>query len=55
MNRRHFLSRTALASAAFAAAPFIRAAGPARRYRTTLIGSGWWGKNIIKEAMVSGR
>ena len=23
--------------------------------RTALIGSGWWGKNILKEAMASGR
>ncbi len=54
MNRRRFLHRTALASAAFAA-PYIRAAEPARKYRTALIGSGWWGKNILKEAMASGR
>lgn len=55
MNRRRFLQHTALASAAFAAAPFIRAADPAKKLRTALIGSGWWGKNILKEAMASGR
>ena len=55
MNRRHFLQRTALAGTAFAAAPFIRAADPTKKYRTALIGSGWWGKNILKEAMASKR
>ena len=55
MNRRRFLQNTALAGAAFTAAPFIRAADPTRKYRTALIGSGWWGKNILKEAMASGR
>lgn len=54
MNRRRFLQHTALASAAFATAPFIRAAEP-KKLRTALIGSGWWGKNILKEAMASGR
>src|SRR5579859_257652 len=36
-------------------APFILAAHPYRKLRTALIGSGWWGKNILKEAMESGR
>jgi len=55
MNRRRFLQHTALAGAAFATGPFIRAAEPAKKLRTALIGSGWWGKNILKEAMASGR
>lgn len=50
MRRRTFLQTAALASAA----PFIRAAEP-RKLRTALIGAGWWGKNILKEAMASGR
>ncbi len=54
MNRRRFLQHTALASAAFSAAPFLRAAEP-KKLRTALIGSGWWGKNILKEAIASGR
>jgi len=54
MNRRRFLHHTALASAAFSAAPFLRAAEP-KKLRTALIGSGWWGKNILKEAIASGR
>ena len=55
MNRRRFLHHTALAGTAFAAAPFIRAADSTKKLRTALIGSGWWGKNILKEAMASGR
>jgi len=55
MNRRRFLHHTALAGTAFAAAPFIRAADSTKELRTALIGSGWWGKNILKEAMASGR
>jgi len=50
MKRRTFLRCAALAGAA----PFLRAAEP-RKLRTALIGSGWWGKNILKEAMASGR
>src|SRR5687768_9221500 len=51
--RRRFLSTTA---ASLLAAPYIlRAADPGRKYRTALIGCGWWGKNILKEAMASGR
>ena len=55
LNRRSFLRTTALAGAALTAAPYIRASVPARKFRTALIGSGWWGKNILKEAMASGR
>jgi predicted dehydrogenase len=54
MNRRTFLRKTTLSAGAFAAAPFTPAAQPAK-LRTVLIGSGWWGKNILKEAMASGR
>ncbi len=56
MNRRHFLQRTA-AAATFAAFPFaVRAADKAgaRKFRTALIGCGWWGNNILREAMASG-
>lgn len=48
LSRREFL-------AAGAAAPFILGARPARKYRTALIGSGWWGKNILKEAIEAGQ
>ena len=52
LNRRHFLKGTAAAGIAFNAIPLL-GAGPERKYRTALIGSGWWGKNILKEAMDS--
>jgi predicted dehydrogenase len=39
--------------AASAAAPFILGARTHRKYKTALIGSGWWGKNILKEAIAS--
>ncbi len=55
LNRRKFLQTGALAGAALTAAPFIRADEPGKKFRTALIGSGWWGRNILKEAMASGR
>ncbi|MBM3844774.1 MAG: Gfo/Idh/MocA family oxidoreductase [Verrucomicrobia bacterium] len=55
LTRRRFLRNTALAGAAFTAVPFVRAADPMKKYRTALFGCGWWGKNILKEAVASGR
>jgi predicted dehydrogenase len=56
LTRRNFLTTTTVATAAFTAAPFIlRAAESGKKLRTALIGSGWWGKNILKEAMASKR
>ncbi len=54
-SRRQLLARGAAAGAAWFAAPFVHAAGQDKTYRTALIGSGWWGKNILREAMASGR
>jgi len=53
--RRQFLRDAALTGAAFAAAPWVRSAETGRKFRTALIGSGWWGKNILKEALAGGR
>ena len=56
MNRRSFL-RSSAAASALAAAPFsLRAAEKSggRKFRTVLIGCGWWGNNILREAMASG-
>ena len=44
---------TAGSTAAFAA-PYILGQNE-RTYRTALIGSGWWGKNILREAIASKR
>ncbi len=56
MNRRTFLQSSAAATT-LAALPFsIRAADKAgtKKFRTALIGCGWWGNNILREAMASG-
>jgi predicted dehydrogenase len=53
-TRRHFLKTTAAASLAFSAFPVFGADSPAKKYRTALIGCGWWGNNILGEAMASG-
>jgi predicted dehydrogenase len=47
MNRRVFFL------SALSAAPLV-AYQPGRKYRTALIGSGWWGTNILREALASG-
>ncbi|MEO6244931.1 MAG: twin-arginine translocation signal domain-containing protein, partial [Opitutaceae bacterium] len=56
MNRRSFLHTTAAAGtlAAFS----IKTAGAeksGRKYRTAIVGCGWWGGNILGEAMASGQ
>jgi predicted dehydrogenase len=53
-GRRAFL-QASLAAGAWAALPArLRASEPtARRFRTVLIGCGWWGGNILREAMAS--
>lgn len=53
-NRRRFLAASAAACLA-GGAPAIFGADKARRYRTALIGSGWWGMNILREAVKAGR
>ena len=53
-NRRQFLRTTTAAALAFSAAPLLRAQSAGRKYRTALIGCGWWGNNILGEAMASG-
>jgi Zn-dependent alcohol dehydrogenase len=53
MQRRQFI-QAAAAGTALSRAPFIRAANKGKRYRTALIGRGWWGMNILREAMKAG-
>ncbi|MEX2578341.1 MAG: Gfo/Idh/MocA family oxidoreductase [Verrucomicrobiales bacterium] len=58
LNRRRFLRTTATASAALGAcaAPFVAAEPKSgRKYRTALIGSGWWGMNLLRVALEDGR
>jgi predicted dehydrogenase len=53
-NRRAFIQQGLQASLFFGVAPYIKAAPPAR-YRTALIGCGWWGMNVLHEAMAAKR
>ncbi|HBV61790.1 MAG TPA: oxidoreductase [Rhodopirellula sp.] len=53
MRRRQFIQSAAVAGT-LAATPAIHARkNKAKRYRTALIGSGWWGMNILKEALAA--
>ena len=52
-NRRTFIKTASLAGASLFPNPILGAA-PGKRYRTALIGCGWWGTNILREAMASG-
>ncbi len=54
LNRRAFLRDVSLAGAAIAAAPTILGQSRDPKYKTALIGAGWWGNNILTEAMACG-
>jgi predicted dehydrogenase len=56
LNRRDFLSTTAAAGLAsgLAAPAIATAAKTPQTYKTALIGTGWWGTNILREALGSG-
>ena len=53
-TRRSFIKTAAIGSAAISTGPFIMAARPTR-YRTALIGCGWWGMNILRESIMAGK
>lgn len=55
MNRREFLTRSTVAGLALSTIHILGAEAPARKYRTALVGCGWWGNNILGEAMASGQ
>src|SRR5688500_4142831 len=52
MNRRTLIKTAA--AAALAAPAFLRAQDPGKKYTPALIGAGWWGTNICREALASG-
>jgi predicted dehydrogenase len=54
MNRRHFLQATSAAVFSASAFRLVGADSPTKRYRTALIGCGWWGGNILGAAMAGG-
>lgn len=51
MNRRTFLHNTSAASLGYLSFPHIRK--QTTSYKVVLIGSGWWGTNILREAVAS--
>jgi predicted dehydrogenase len=53
-TRRQFLT-TAAATGFSLQVPWLIGAEKAPRYRTALIGSGWWGMNILREAIKAGQ
>jgi predicted dehydrogenase len=53
-TRRQFLTTSAAAAAIWTAAPFIHGATKNAAYRTALIGTGWWGMNILRETLAAG-
>ncbi len=56
-NRRDLLKTAAAASVTLAAPAILRGQDPTKggkRYKTALIGCGWWGGNILREAIASG-
>ena len=54
-SRRGFLSSSLAAGAASAvlAAPAVHAQEKNKKYRTAIVGTGWWGMNILGEAVAS--
>jgi predicted dehydrogenase len=53
-NRRAFLRSIGAAGLAFGTGPLIRAQGKGK-YRTALVGTGWWGMNLLREALAAGK
>ncbi|SOE22866.1 Predicted dehydrogenase [Spirosomataceae bacterium TFI 002] len=53
MNRKDFIKTSLLGAAALSSTPFITYANKST-YRCVLIGSGWWGMNILRVALQSG-
>ncbi len=58
VQRRRFIQAAAAGAVASGlqihAAPAVHAQSKGKKYRTALIGSGWWGMNILKEALKGG-
>jgi predicted dehydrogenase len=57
MNRRTFLQSVGASAVAIAAAPTLLRAADAStaKYTTALVGSGWWGMNILRVAIEAGQ
>ena len=55
MNRRTFLNKSAKTGLAFSALPLLSAVNVEVKYKLALIGCGWWGNNILSEALAYGQ
>lgn len=55
LDRRRFVTSCAATGLALAAAPAVHTAPRDKKYRTALVGSGWWGMNILREAIAAGQ
>jgi len=54
MDRRKFIEQSVLAGAAFSSLPLLTSLKRTTQYKTALIGSGWWGTNILRCAIQAG-
>ncbi len=54
MKRRSFIHQSALAAGVISPLPLITSTFQKKPYRIALIGSGWWGMNILREAIAHG-
>lgn len=54
MDRRNFLRTSTAAGVGLYAVPILGARKTQAQYRTALVGSGWWGMNILRTAMAAG-
>ena len=54
ITRRNFIKFSATSAITLITLNIIGAESPAKKYKTALIGCGWWGNNILGEAMASG-
>lgn len=55
ISRRNFISAAGLAAASMAfPAPAVWGAQENKKYRTALVGCGWWGGNILHAALANG-
>ena len=55
MDRRTFLDQSSKAGLALSALPLLPALNFAPKYKLALIGCGWWGNNILTEALAYGQ
>lgn len=54
MDRRSFIQNSSLAVAGYSSLPLLSSFKRVAPYRTALIGSGWWGMNILRCAVQAG-